>query len=352
DGMVIFLGSEAGGLEPCRATPPQLAAEPARAVAAAVLANLKPLLIDDLASTRFPPLGHRSVLAAPLLGEQGTAGVLLVTAAPTSAYTRSHQDLLQILGYQAAAALNSARLHQETREAFRKLQESEAQLVHSSKMAAVGQLAAGIAHELNTPLGTVVLSLDMLGSMVDQPRACERIEMATREAMRAQTIVDTLLLYSRETSRQRTPVDLNRLVRDTLLLVDYQLRQGGASVELALASLPQVTCNANEIQQVLINLLLNARDAVEGQPPERRVLQVCTHLEGDQAVLEVHDGGTGVPADVRDRIFDPFFTTKPVGRGTGLGLSLSHQLATAHGGELSFRDRPGGGTVFSLRLPT
>lgn len=320
-----------------------LAAQPE--LVAQVARSARPLLLDDVGGSRFSPLEprERSLLAVPLSTEEEVVGVLVLGAPSRGAFTREHQDRLQLLGMLAAQALRNSQLHEQVVEALRRQRESEAQLIQSSKMAAVGQLAAGVAHELNTPLGTVVLSLDALQyKLGDNPLA----QTAAAAAEQARSIIAKLLYYSRDARTGLRTSDLNGILRDTLQLIGQQLKLDQVEVRLQLEELPPLSLNQNEIQQVLTNLLLNARDALGSE----RWIEVTTCRENDQVVLRVQDPGAGIPADVAERVFEPFFTTKPVGKGTGLGLSVSQQILQAHGGELVLESlaHP---TCVAVRLP-
>ncbi|MEW6282315.1 MAG: ATP-binding protein, partial [Candidatus Eremiobacterota bacterium] len=301
-----------------------------------------PLLLEDLSDNpRFAALavGQRCLLAVPITSDLGLAGAVLL-GLEQGTFSRYQQQLLAILGYHCGVALENARLHGLTLEAYRKLQESEAHLVQSSKLAAVGQLAAGVAHELNTPLGSILLAVESAGLETTPDGVARKLGLAAREAMRARGIVEKLLYYSRDARGGRVPVNLNQVVEDTLELLGSQL----PAVVRSVGEVPAVMANQNELQQVLINLLLNARDAVQGHGE----IRVTTRDEGGEVVLEVEDDGPGIAPEHQSRIFEPFFTTRPVGQGTGLGLAISRQIATAHGGTLTFRSPP---TTFCLRLP-
>lgn len=340
DGVVLLRRGEA-------AAPPELLE--------AVQSSGKPLLLEDVAASRFAPLapGERSLLAVPLLGETGPRGVVLLGSPEQRAFRRSHQDQLFLLAFLATSVLKGVRLHAEAVEAYRKLADSEAQLVQSSKLAAVGQLAAGLAHELNTPLAALLVSLDAaaryLPDRVEQ--AQKRLEKAAQAVLRSQSLVEKLLYYSRDGRSARVPVDLNEVARDALELLAGQLGKSGARVELRLQPLPQIPGSPQELQQVVTNLLLNARDA---QAEAGRLEQPIVVESGPcprGVFLSVTDHGPGVAPENQARLFDPFFTTKPIGQGTGLGLSVSQQITRAHEGELSFSTTPGEGSTFRLELP-
>lgn len=309
-----------------------------------------PLLLEDVATTPFPPHrpGQRSLLCVPIAHpELPRVGIIVLGANAPGFYGRSHQNLLSLLANVAAVAWKNAELTVET-------QGAQAQLIQSSKMAAVGQLAAGVAHELNTPLASIRLNLEMgvrlAGSRPEQ--VAPRLEKAMEMVARSQEIVGKLLYYSREATKGQRVTDLNNLMRDTVELIGKPLTAEGVTLEChEFAGSAHAMVNQNEIQQVLFNLLLNAKDAVRGLAEERRRLVVRVFAEGDQTGVRVQDRGHGIkPAD-GERIFEPFYTTKAVGSGTGLGLSISSEIATAHGGSLSFTSAEGQGTEFCLALP-
>jgi len=308
----------------------------------AVLETRAPLLIDEIERTRFEPHrpGQHSLLCVPIVvSELEPAGFILLGASPPGAFDRQHQDLLSLLAYLAGVAWKNARLH--------------AQLVQTSKLAAVGQLAAGIAHELNTPLASIALSLDLgIRSAAKDPQAAvARMHKGLEMVNRTKEIVDKLLYYSRAGGARRV-TDFNQLVRDTLELMNHPLGQDGVSVTCQPAPAAEAMINANEIQQVLFNLLLNARDAVKDLPPERRDVEVQVLAENGRVGFRVRDRGPGIPAENRARVFDPFFTTKPIGSGTGLGLSVSAEIVAAHQGGLTVESREGEGSTFTLWVPT
>jgi PAS domain S-box-containing protein len=231
------------------------------------------------------------------------------------------------------------------------------QLVHSERMSAVGELVAGVAHEINNPLQTIVGCVELLieeqGSPEDHLRD---LRLVRQEAARAGQIVRNLLAFVRRGSPDRVSGDLNQIVRATLALREYHLSQQNIQlfVDLDTRALA-ILANREEIQQVVLNLLLNAEQAVTDGPGSGRII-VRTRSNGRFHTLQVSDDGPGIGADLRGRIFEPFFTTKEVGQGTGLGLSISLGIATSHGGSLTLcppsqeRDQ-GLGACFELALP-
>jgi signal transduction histidine kinase len=220
-------------------------------------------------------------------------------------------------------------------------------------MAAIGQLAGGVAHELNTPLGAISLAIDgALSVLKTKPdRAESRLTRAASSVQQMKHIVSKLLFYSRDARSGRRETDLNEVIEDTLQLIGHQLMMDNVVVEKQLGSNLTLVANQNELQQIFYNLTLNARDAVLAEGATARKILLTTSEDGDDLVASVRDWGCGMPESVRERIFEPFYTTKEVGKGTGLGLSVTMQLLEQHAGTISVTSSPGGGTEFTLRLP-
>jgi PAS domain S-box-containing protein len=225
----------------------------------------------------------------------------------------------------------------------------EEQLQHSEKMASIGLLAAGVAHEVNTPLTGISSYAQMLRKEVEagDPKA-ELLEKIEKQAFRASKIINSLLNFSRAGGAELEPLDVNKLVLDVLSLLEPQL--GGASVKLRKElgeRLPRVRGNENRLQQVFFNLFLNAKDAM----PKGGWLTLVTRADDDTVIVEIKDTGHGIRKEHIKRIYDPFFTTKGIGRGTGLGLSVSYGILQEHGGTIFVDSVPGKGTTFQVMLP-
>ncbi len=224
------------------------------------------------------------------------------------------------------------------------------QLIHSERLAAIGQLVSGVAHELNNPLQSVVGFTELLIEAERRPETRTDLEHVRHEANRAAKIVRNLLAFVRRSSTDREPVDMNELVASTLALREYDLHAAGIVVETAYAAaLPTILVNREEIQQVLLNLILNAEQAMRGHRGGGR-LQVRTGPAGEGVAIEVQDDGPGIPEALAGQIFEPFFSTKDVGEGTGLGLSIALGIAESHDGSLTLVPR-GAGACFRLALP-
>ncbi len=283
------------------------------------------------------------------------------------------RQLLRTLANQSAIAIENAQAFDEiaklnetlearVEERTRELRETQAQLVQSEKMRSLGQLVAGVAHELNNPIGFVHANLQLLDGYVERlvssssteerrgrsREAIDKLLSRSREGTeRVKQIVQDLRTFSRTDHADLQQVSLGEEIDRTLTLMEPRLK-GGVEVVRDYGELPPVRCFAGQLNQVFMNLLMNACDAMEG----RGRITIRTRPEGEDGVrLEFSDDGPGMPEDVRRRIFDPFFTTKPVGQGTGLGLSLSHGIVERHGGSMEVDSRVGVGTTFTLHLP-
>ena len=226
------------------------------------------------------------------------------------------------------------------------------ELRQREKLAAVGQLVSGVAHELNNPLAGIsafAQLLDGAGPLNDEQR--DAVETIQLEAKRAAKIVSSLLLFSRQRQPERTGVNLNRVLNDTLALRRFVISTEQIEVitELEL-DLPQTWADPFQLQQVLLNLLINAEQALRGKKGKRR-MTLRTQRKGDRIVASVSDNGPGISEEMLSRIFEPFFTTKPVGEGSGLGLAISHGIVRQHGGVLHVHSEDGAGATFEIDLP-
>ena len=231
------------------------------------------------------------------------------------------------------------------------LKEAQSQLVQSEKMAAFGQLGAGIAHEVKNPLAGILGYAQLsLRKLEDGTPLHDNLKIIEKETRRCKSIIDNLMKFARQEKVSYVSVDINSVVEDACLIVDHQLGIHQVSIEKKLsAQLPPISGNSNQIQQVLMNLMINSQQAMEGKPG---MITLETTLHGQEHIeIRISDNGPGIPKEIQAKIFEPFFTTKVAGKGTGLGLSVSYGIIKDHHGDITIESEPGQGTTFIISLP-
>jgi signal transduction histidine kinase len=228
-----------------------------------------------------------------------------------------------------------------------KLQE---QLLHADRLATIGQLGAGLAHELNEPLANI-LGFAQLAAK-DQGltgQTMQDIEKIVSASLHAREVIAKLLVFARETTLQKTAINLNALIEDGLHFLQSRCAKAGIELSRNLSKeLPKITADRSQLLQVLTNLIVNSIQAM----PDGGRLKITTDRDGDHVLLVVEDSGCGINNDLLQKIFDPFFTTKDVDQGTGLGLSVVHGIVRSHGGTIEVKSKVGQGTTFVVRIPS
>jgi two-component system NtrC family sensor kinase len=328
-------------------------------LAGRVAAFSEPLVVSDYNSWsgRLYPeqeAPFKTVAGVPLKFQNKVIGTLtLMDDRPDWVFHEEDVQLLELLAPQVAVWIRNARLYQELQERIEAQHLAENRLIRSARLAAVGEMAAGVAHELNNPLttvnGFVELVLEELAK--DSPHRPD-LELVLRESQRARSVVRRLLDFSRPLENQRVRTDINELVNDVLSLVHHLARTGGVTVRTSLApELPWISIDPNQIKQVLLNLVHNGIQAM----PYGGFLDVMTaekhQDEKDYITISIRDYGEGISPENLVRIFEPFFTTRPAGKGTGLGLSVSYGIVNEHGGSIEVDSRVGEGSCFTILLP-
>ncbi len=260
----------------------------------------------------------------------------------------------------AMAELNQARedLEVKVKERTRELELAHQKILQSDRLASLGQLSATVAHEINNPISGV-LNLAMLLDRIlkDDGIPPERIPefkkyltQIINQTTRVGRIVSDLLAFSRRSKPQSTNVDLNGVIRSTLLIIRHRLELGNISLDLRLSGdLPRIECDSSQMQQVIINLVMNGAEACQSKGSGKVTIE--TKPDDETVVLEVSDTGDGIPKEIESKIFDPFFTTKGEGKGVGLGLSVVYGIIDAHGGDIEVKSAVGKGTTFKVTLP-
>jgi two-component system, NtrC family, sensor kinase len=316
--------------------------------------------VSDVMATAelFPPARMavrsarmRGFVCVPLRSRGRILGTLSLGRRTAAPFNEREVALVQATAHHIGIAVDNARLYSETRRQLDELKLTQSQLIHAEKLSAVGELASGVAHEINNPLTTILGQSHLLAGAADLPEAArERIRIITEETVRAARIVHNLLTFARHSTPERRPCSLVEQVKRVLDLKAYQLDQDNIRVVTDLGACPPVYADANQLQQVLLNLIQNAHQAMTGHPG-KRVLTLRIRASKQWAAIEVLDTGPGIPPNVLPKIFDPFFTTKPAGHGCGLGLSVSYGIVNEHRGRLRAQNRPGGGAAFVVELP-
>jgi len=328
-----------------------------------VVKHRQALIIPDAASdARVHPYvlqeGVKSVLATPLVAREQIVGIFnLYSKTKTHAFDDEAMRLAGVFAAQAAIAIENVRLMEELRQAAvelearverrtRQLRQTQAQIIRAEKMAIVGRLAGSVAHEVNNPLQAIALQLQLVVDDGLAGPAGARLTIVQEELARIAAIVQRLLDFQRPTPGKRALQNISAVLDNVLTLAGKQLEQQNVSVmREEQANLRPVLAAADQIKQVFLNLVLNAIEAM----PEGGQLHICAYQADDMLTIAFTDSGIGMPAEVMQHLFEPFFSTKTT--GTGLGLAVSHEIISQHGGQLEAHSRPGQGSTFMVRLP-
>jgi signal transduction histidine kinase len=330
-----------------------------------VVKHRQPLVVPDATTDpRVHPIvveeGVKSVMAIPLIAHEKVVGVLnLFDKAKANAFGREDLRLAQVYADQAAIFVENARLVDELRRAAaeletrveqrtQELRATQVQVIRAEKLAAVGRLAASVAHEVNNPLQAIALHLQLITEEGLNEVSVTQMDIVNQELNRISGIVQRLLEFQRPQQGQgeRAPQNVTRLLDNVLILAGKQLqnkniavrREGSEHFEAVLA-------NGDQLKQVFLNLVLNAAEAM----PDGGELSICTRQEEDAITIAFNDTGQGLAPEIMPNIFEPFFSTRP--DGSGLGLAVSHDIVTAHGGTLEAVNRPEQGASFIVTLP-
>jgi signal transduction histidine kinase/FixJ family two-component response regulator len=332
-------------------------------VASRVFRTQEPILIEGtdeepLRSGHLRALNLHSAMAAPLKHHGRLLGILTVGHEKPDYFGESHLRMLRSVGEQAALAVRNAQLH-ETLQSYaqnlesmvemrtQELQAAQAQLIQTEKLAALGRLAAGIAHEVNNPLQPVLNCLEVAIEDVEngQPVDLESLRVAESEVQRIKTIVSRLLDFSRPSSERSIQVNPRELVQEVLVLTKRQLERMGINIETRLSPVEPVAGSPTQLKQVFLNLMLNAMESM----PNGGLITIEMYPEQQGVAISVVDSGIGMDGETIAQIFEPFYSTK--GEGTGLGLSVSYGIIQGHGGRITVESEPGKGSRFTVWLP-
>jgi len=303
----------------------------------------------------------KSLIYVPLKTGNKVIGVMSVdNKASNRPFADNDMYLLAALADYASIAIVNAQLYGEVRafneelerkvrERTKELEEAQAQLVQSEKLASIGELAAGVAHEINNPLGVMLgFTQVILKKLPEKDQLRKPLTSIEREGLRCKKIIQGLLDFSRRSTPTLEPVNVNEVTEAAVKLIEHQIRIENIKLVKGYApNLPEIQADSNQLQQVFVNLIINAYHAM----PKGGELRITTRPLGNKVQIIFADTGMGIPATNLKRIFDPFFTTKEVGKGTGLGLSVSYGIIQEHGGKIEVDSQVGVGTTFVVTLP-
>ena len=359
---------------------------------ARLLAEREPVQVTDLLDEPRSEVnaitlraGYRARLIAPLIRGSDVIGMLVVRRCTPGAFPKNTVELIKTFAAQSAVAIENARLFQNVEASLEELQTAQDRLVQTEKLASLGQLTAGIAHEIKNPLNFVnnfsSVSVELIDELQEALRGAPlgdkaraeinelsaalrgNLDKIVQHGKRADSIVKNMLLHSREGSGERRLVDVNTLVEESLNLAYHGARAEKQSFNIALErsfdpSAGEVDAYPQEIMRVLLNLISNGfyaatkRQGQEDANSFEPTITAATKSLGDRVEIRIRDNGTGIPPEVKEKMFNPFFTTKPAGEGTGLGLSISHDIIVKqHSGAIEVDTQPGEFTEFRITLP-
>jgi PAS domain S-box-containing protein len=285
-----------------------------------------------------------------LWSKDNPIGLMGISSRENRVYTSNDENLLVAIGRQLATTIEKVRLYEETCRAYEDLRKTQEQLLQSEKMSAVGQLIAGVAHELNNPLTAILGYAQLLESEGLSDRPADFVSKLFKQAQRTHRVVQSLLSFARQRKPQKEHVDICKVLDETLALRDYDLRVNNINLQREFESpAPAVTADPHQLEQVFLNIINNAVDAMlEGG--QGGTLKAHVYTKDGNVHTEFHDSGPGIKEP--HRIFEPFYTTKGVGKGTGLGLSICYGIIQEHGGQIHAKNQPTGGGVIEVVLPS
>ena len=316
----------------------------AEVITAEYMPHLPPNIAEFLKSD-----ADRSWIWVLFWGKDSPVGIMGLCNHLGYEYSGNDENLLVAISRQLATTIEKVRLYEETCRAYEDLRKTQEQLLQSEKMSAVGQLIAGVAHELNNPLTAILGYAQLLETEGLNTRAQDYVGKLFKQAQRTHRVVQNLLSFARQRAPQRDEVDIRKVLEETLALRDYDLKINNIKVERDLPTEPaMVVADPHQIEQVFLNIINNAVDAIleTGRTGQLKIRIAC---QGGNVTTQFTDDGAGIKDP--KRIFDPFYTTKSVGKGTGLGLSICYGIVKEHGGDITANNAPEGGAMIEVRLP-
>jgi signal transduction histidine kinase len=312
-----------------------------------VLSEKKTVIIPDLKHLGEKGASQNFVIVPLVIRNQAIGVYLIHTEKPQQEFSNQDIQLLFVLANQAAAGVENWRTYEQLARVNEELKSSQAQMIQAAKLAAIGELAANIVHEIKNPIQVLMMGVEMMQLGKPVPNWPE---LVATKVKRLSEIVRRLMNFSRTVSDDLPleAVNINKAIEETVAIVQHEYYTNGIDIESCLGeNLPSVTGNANHLQQVFLNLLINAKDAM----PSGGKINFVTEATSTHIQIRFSDTGVGIEKGLLDKIFTPFFTTKGEGKGTGLGLSICQKIVSQFRGEIAVKSEVGKGTTFIISLP-
>lgn len=335
--------------------------EPGQGLTGRAAQSGEPILVEDISvetdlaevELGMKEEGFRSFACIPLGAKDEMLGVMDIASHDLRQFSPQDVELLTSIGNQIGVAIDNARLFHDLNDAYKDLAAAKAHLFQSAKLSAIGEFAAGIAHEIRNPLTTIIGDAQLLMTSMKPGQAeYESLQAIERSGRRASKVIGNLLSFSRQEEYELSPLDINETIDNALSLIAYQIERSNITIIKDLAAdLPLVPASTHHLEDVWINLLLNARDAIPDK--QKGEIRITSRLDGSSKAIQVliSDTGVGIPEANLDKVFEPFFTTKDVNEGTGLGLYITYKTIKRHHGFIEMDSEEGKGTTVTVTLP-
>lgn len=291
-------------------------------------------------------LNVRNVIYVWVRQKAELTGVIRIANKRVGEFTEEDAQTLAILSNNVAVAIENAGLYENLRNQMKELKETQDQLIQATKLAAIGELASNIAHEINNPLTSILGYAELIKEENDMGSIIKDVEVIEKESLRAKEIVHQLLEFSRKRSLKIEDINLNQVIKEVIDLVALQIKDTMIEISKRFGEIPLIEGDTNQLKQVVLNLINNSIFAMNGSGK----LSITTSNEGNEVLIRIEDTGVGIAKDDIQRIFEPFYSTKNE-KGTGIGLSVSYKIMQSHGGQIMVDSEPGKGSVFTLSLP-
>jgi signal transduction histidine kinase len=314
-------------------------------------ARRKALIANDgISASPIPEsdwkLGVRNLMFVWVRHKGELIGAIRVANKRIGDFTEEDVQPLAILANNVSVALENARLYEDLRRQMRELRDTQEQLVQAAKLAAIGELASNVAHEINNPLTSVLGYAELIKEEADVEAIMKDVEVIEMEALRAREIVNQLLEFSKKRPLELKDVQVNDILNDLMDLISIKLKDTRVVISKELGGIPVIRGDKNQLKQVFLNIINNAVYSMDGEG----TLGINTYLRDGDVLVSISDTGKGIPKEIQERIFEPFFTTKKE-KGTGLGLSVSYKIIQSHGGRIDVESEVGRGCRFTVALP-